>query len=46
MTRFVITPDVALTTLRADALVTLDPALAEQAARLVTVAPYEDLGVS
>jgi predicted nucleic acid-binding protein len=37
---------VALTTLQADALVTLDPALAEQAARLVAVAPYEDLGAS
>jgi predicted nucleic acid-binding protein len=37
---------VALTTLQADALVTLDPALAAQAARLVAVAPYEDLGAS
>lgn len=34
---------VALTRLQADAFVTLDPALAEAAATLVTVAPFEDL---
>lgn len=37
---------VALVQLQADALVTLDAALAEQAARLVAVAPYADLGAA
>jgi predicted nucleic acid-binding protein len=34
---------IALTQLQADALITLDPALARAAATLVTVAPVEDL---
>lgn len=34
---------IALTQLQADAFVTLDPALAEAASALVTVAPIEDL---
>lgn len=37
---------VALVQLQADALVTLDPALARAASALVAVASYEDLGAS